>query len=286
MFQFAATAAPLILPAPSLKNSRVRDDLMSVIRGGGRAIVYFQDKLGGEISLSPTPRSPELSFDTTLVEVTFQADAFTIERYGILELQTMDFHGSYKYAVRNLDDGLRLHGTEFPRVLQANPRWLSERVEGPNIANVFKRTFYQMMLKFQIGAHAACVGCTVAIPLSVWDSWQRHLGGPELRERGDGTWALAAPGEVLAEGRIPGWIYVFDVDAVSRVSPNPIRILKVIAASAGALSHYALIVAPHAAVGAGGSADRILDTIRRRMRGFWPELSPGTPRPRRRPDLA
>ena len=32
----------------------------------------------------------------------------------------MDFHGSYKHAVQNLRDGLRLFPTDFPNQLQAN----------------------------------------------------------------------------------------------------------------------------------------------------------------------
>ena len=54
----------------------------------------------------------------------------------------------------------------FHEALKANQGWLSEKVEGPNIANVFKRTFYQMMLKFQIGTQARCAGCALALPES------------------------------------------------------------------------------------------------------------------------
>jgi hypothetical protein len=43
-------------------------------------------------------------------------------------------------------------------ILPDNQRWLSEGVEGPNIANVFKRTFYQMMFTFQLGHHERCAG--------------------------------------------------------------------------------------------------------------------------------
>lgn len=50
--------------------------------------------------------------------------------------------------------------------LQNHHWWLSERVEGPNITNVFKRTFYQMMFKFQLGHHEQCAGCVLAVPQS------------------------------------------------------------------------------------------------------------------------
>jgi hypothetical protein len=57
----------------------------------------------------------------------------------------MDFHGSYRAAVTNLRDAHRLHGRKFPKELAQNQGWASEDVEGPNIANVFKRTFYQTL---------------------------------------------------------------------------------------------------------------------------------------------
>ena len=120
-----------------------------------------------------------LWFDTTLVEIVERDGALDIGKYGILEVQTMDFHGTYKYAVKNLTDALRLHGDQFHAVVRANEgRWISERIEGPNIANVFKRTFYQVMLKFELARKGAAAGTVLAIPQSVWDSWQPFLGAP------------------------------------------------------------------------------------------------------------
>ena len=54
--------------------------------------------------------------------------------------------------------------------------------------------------------------------------------------------------------------------------PNQIALRKVIATSAAAVGHYALKVAPDAAVSGSGSADRVLATIRRRLSLWWPEL--------------
>ena len=85
---------------------------------GGLTVVYLQNRLGGEISVRPTARSPELSFDMTLVElVPTNSRSVGIGRFGILEIQTMDFHGSYRHAVQNLRDSLRLHGPDFAHVL-------------------------------------------------------------------------------------------------------------------------------------------------------------------------
>jgi len=244
---------------------------------GEAGVVYVQDKLGGEISISATPRSPELSFDITLVEVIRTENGFGLGKYGIFEVQTMDFHGTYRHVVKNLGDALRLHGNAFHASLQENQRWLSDHVEGPNIANVFKRTFYQMMLKFQIGADESCAGCALAIPVSVWDSWQRHLGKPEIEELPEGVFELRykAPGQDALGTRAPAWIYVFDVDPASNSTPNSIILHRVIATAAESVAHYALEVAPKAAVEGIGTTDRVLASIRARLTQWWPEIGRG-----------
>lgn len=258
-----------IAPAPTMARAADRKQLLGALRAGDTCLLYVQDKLGGEISISATERSPELSFDVTLVQVLESADGVTLGRYGIFEGQTMDFHGSYRAVVDNLKHALRLHGDRFHETVAANQGWLSERIEGPNIANVFKRTFYQMVLKFQIAADETCAGCALAIPAAVWDSWQRHLGKPELVDRGDGVSALQFG---TAEGRTPAWIYVFDLDSTSSLSPNPIVMTRVIATDADSIVHYALKVAPEAAVAGVGQADRVIRSIRQRVGKWWPEL--------------
>jgi hypothetical protein len=250
--------------------------VLKTVRGGGVAVVYFQNNLGGEISLSPTDKSPELSFDITFVQILERDGIVTLGRYGIFEVQTMDFHGSYKSVVNNLNDALRLHSENFHRTIAANPQWLAEKIEGPNIANVFKRTFYQIVLKFQIGADETCAGCVLALPAAVWDSWQRHLGRPELASQDDGTWRLQG---TTPPGHVPAWIYVFDIDQTSSATPNQMKLTRVIATDAEALIHSALRAAPAAAVAGVGSADRVLVSIRQRLGRWWPELRPPrTPR--------
>lgn len=156
--------------------------------------------------------------------------------------------------------------------MQANQWWLSQGVEGPNIANVFKRTFYQIMLKFQIGADESCAGCVLALPASVWDSWQPHLGAPELQARADGTQLLEIPGEPDPGESVPAWIYVFDIDQGAGLTPNPIVVQRIIATSANAMSYYALKVAPEVAGAGAGERDRVMNSIRRRLAQWWPEL--------------
>jgi len=272
LFRISRNRATYIVPAPRLMREDVKNQLAGTVASGGVAIVYLQDKLGGEISLPPTDRSPELAFDITMAEITYANGRPEIGRYGILEVQTMDFHGSYKNAVNNLKDGLRLHSERFPEVLQQNPTWLSDRIEGPNIANVFKRTFYQMMLKFQIAAHAPCAGCVLALPESVWGSWQRHLGKPELQRGPGGMLILRHPNCQTPLDQMPSWIYVFDVDPTSSATPSPIIVKSTIATDAESISYYALKVAPEAAIAEGGHSDRIVATIRKRISALWPEL--------------
>ncbi len=273
LFGVPTTRPILVLPAPALGRADVRGQLMAHVIAGERGVVYLQDKLGGEISIPPTDRSPELAFDITLVEISQRERVPDLQRYGILEVQTMDFHGSYRHAVGNLKDALRLHGRRFPQTLQDNQAWLCDRVEGPNIANVFKRTFYQMVLKFRIAESPPCAGCILAIPQSVWDSWQRHLGRPDLTETRDGAFALPAVSQKRRSRAASTWIYVFDIEAASDRTPCPITLVKTIAADADSLAHYALTVAPEAAVSEHGRADKILPSIRRRLAAWWPELA-------------
>ena len=193
-----------------------------------------------------------------------------VGRFGVLGLQTMDFHGSYRRAVQNLKDALRLHGQDFAGVLQNNQRWLAERIEGPNIANVFKRTFYQMMLKFQLGVHPRSVGTALAIPQAVWDSWQSHLGRPHLVSQADGTHALTRP--EAHDTDIRAWIYVFDIDEKPDTHPSPIVVRRVIATNAAAIAYYALEEVPNRAFSESGSAATVVAAIHRRLSAWWPEL--------------
>lgn len=273
LFSAAADQPLLVAPAPSLTNPAMRTDISSRTDDGALVVVYLQNKLGGEISIGATERSPELSFDMTLVELTATGgESARVGRFGVLELQTMDFHGSYRQAVQNMKDALRLHGPDFADVLQNNQRWLADRIEGPNIANVFKRTFYQMMLKFQLGVHPRSVGTALAIPQAVWDSWQPHLGRPHLISQPDGTYALH--GSKTQHSNARAWIYVFDIDERNDTHPSPIVIRRVIATSAESIGYYALEEVPNHAFSDAGAATTVMAVIQRRLSAWWPELEP------------
>jgi len=185
----------LIKPVLALRENAERTAILDAVHsaGGPRVFLYFQDKLGGEIGLSKTPASPELSFDITVVELLSASEddiaapgSLRVGKYGVIELQTTDTHGSYKHAVTALTSALDLHGDRFPKQLAENPEWSGRRIEGPNISNVFKRTFYQIAFKFQVTKRDTSAGCVLALPQPVWDSWQppRHRHGCSDSEPG------------------------------------------------------------------------------------------------------
>jgi hypothetical protein len=271
----------VIQPVVALADEAGKSEILNAVHGGGRVFVYFQDKLGGEISLARTGASPELSFDITVVELLpatsddlwpgLSDPAVTVGKYGVIELQTTDTHGSYSHAVTALTSALDLHKERFSDQLAENPEWAGRRIEGPNISNVFKRTFYQIAFKFQVTKRETSVGCALALPQPVWDSWQPFLGAPELHEQLDGTWRLLDDQAV----RPSDWIYVFDIDTQPSPGgrPAPIRVSLVIGTDAATLSRAAFEIAPARAVAHGGEHDAVAEAIARRLGRYLSEIS-------------
>lgn len=270
----------LIRPVVALSDPAGKAELLTATYQGQRVFIYFQDKLGGEIGLPKTAASPELSFDITVVELLPAAGGLDaaasadpelhIGKYGVFELQTMDFHGTYKNSVSALANALDLHGDRFPAVLADNPEWAGRGIEGPNISNVFKRTFYQIAFKFQVTKREASVGCALALPQPVWDSWQPFLGAPDLHEQPDGTFRLLDD----RESSPSDWIYVFDIDTEPGPggTPAPIRVSLVIGTDAATLSRAAFEVAPARAVEHGGDNDAVAEAIARRLSRYLPGI--------------
>lgn len=265
---------PKIQPVPVslLGYERRRIEFENSVRRVGRGYVFFQDKLGGEISVSATKKSPEMAFDITIAEVEFRDGSFQVMRYGVLEIQTMDFHGSYRHSVANLRDGLRLHKDRFPEVLSQNRNWAGDRVEGPNIANVFKRTFYQIMLKFKLGGQGSAAGTVLALPKSVWDSWQPFLGRPELKEVTSGEFNLKGKNEEK-RGIENSYICVFDLDSTVGQSISKVETEMFIRVSAEALAYHAFTTVPVEMQTSLTETDSILARIRTRLSSIWPVLS-------------
>jgi hypothetical protein len=258
----------LLIPAPALAQDTIQAQVRTTLERQHRALVYFMDKLGGEIDIPGSRKSPKFKLDTTLVEIETKDGHPRIGKHAIVEVQTMDFHGSYRAATASLSNALKLHPTDFPRQLRSNPNWASAGIEGPNIANVFKRTIYQTLFKFQLAAHGECAGCVLAIPKSVWKSWQPHLGGPELERQPDGTFRVK--GTPLRAGR--GWILVFEVAADNERTPNPISITRAIQADADVLFDLTFKKAPAEAAEFLNLKDSVRGIIRRRIAAYWPAL--------------
>jgi hypothetical protein len=266
----------ILIPAPTLVEQNTQDQIRDSVGRGKRVLIYFMDKLGGEIDIPGSRRSPKFKLDTTLVEIVAHGEQLNIAKHGILEVQTMDFHGSYRAATESLTNALKLHPKEFPKQLEQNPNWANSGIQSPNIANVFKRTIYQILFKFQLGSHSDCAGCVLAIQESVWQSWQPHLGGPELVSNSDGTYCFKDENQsTRAQGQPKGWIFVFNVESSSRRTPNPIKVTKVIQADSETLSDLAFRKAPTESMNFLSSSDSLRTIIRRRIKEFWPGfLSP------------
>ena len=262
IFQASSTHAPI--PVSILSENKGSGILEEVLNRHASAFLFFQDKLGGEISISSTPASPEIAFDVSIVEITKNKGVLKVGRYGFIEIQTMDFHGSYKRAVSNLRDAHRLHKTGFSKALAKNPAWMSEGVEGPNIANVFKRTFYQMLLKFELSKKGAAAGTVLAIPKSVWDSWQPFLGRPEIENVKDTHFRIKGSDNKSYHGT-NAWIFVFELDSTSSRSISPISITAKIRVSATDLIEHAFVNVPKNMLHWTKSDDALLQRIRSRI---------------------
>lgn len=273
LFDIDAGSDVHILAAVTLDDEEVRASVQAALASGDRVFVYFRAQLGGEISLSPTDRSPEFAFDITLVEIEPGDDHPAIGRYAIVEVQTMEFHGSYGAATTALRNAFDLHGKDFGDQIAANAEWAGRGIQGPSIADTFKRTFYQMVFKFQLGLHDRCAGTVLALPTAVWNSWQRHLGAPSLvPDPSDPVLhTLPKPVGVSLTESITAWILVFDTDLNHGESPNPLWVNKVIKTDTPTLLHYAFDVAPEAALG-GGATERVYADICTRVLLWWPEL--------------
>ncbi|HLK83266.1 MAG TPA: hypothetical protein VKT99_17485 [Xanthobacteraceae bacterium] len=264
-------AAPPI-PISILNQDKGIEDLEKSLEMHGVAFVFFQDKLGGEISISGTASSPEIAFDVSIVEISrTEGGAGKVTRFGFIEIQTMDFHGSYKAAVKNLSDAHRLHKKEFPSALRNNQAWASERMEGPNIANVFKRTFYQTLLKFELSREGAAAGTILALPEAVWESWQPFLGRPTIEKVSNSEFRIVGSDAQSYHGT-NAWIFVFDLDAHAGESISPVRIKSRIRVSATDLVQHAFVAVPNTMLRVATTNDLLLRRIRDRIRKAVPTV--------------
>lgn len=115
LFGKNAPSSVIVVPGPQLAHASMRKDLLRRMARGDVTVVFFQANLGGEISLPATDRSPELAFDITLVELVATEGRPVVTRYGVLEVQTMDFHGSYRAVVKTSKMHFGFTGSVFIR---------------------------------------------------------------------------------------------------------------------------------------------------------------------------
>ena len=242
--------------------------------------------LGGEVDIPETLRSPGNKVDVSIFEVVgTDGGVPRVGRSAIFEIQTADFHGSPLHAVARL----RQHGPpgnhadEYHEDIASNAADLGEKVEGPNKANIFKRTIYQMILKIQMAKDPSCAGFAVVLPEPVWNSWSRHLGQPTLDPDPEdaSVLRLRAPTAVHGAGAEPvvepepAWILVFKIDRSSTSSPRQLVITKRIATDSVALLYYAFDQAPAAAI-AEGAVARFSATFQNRLSTHWSAPPPVT----------
>jgi Restriction endonuclease NotI len=240
----------VLLPLTVLHREDQRQMLRQGFADGARVFLFSAQKLGGEIDLPETDSSPGAAVDMSVIEVTALDAAGKPVEFGkhlFYEIQTADFHGSPLHAAKHLREScaagepdLNYHAT-----LADNIEIAGTGVEGPNKANIFKRTIYQMIFKIELARHADCAGFAIVLPVPVWDSWLRHLGQPSLVQVGDDPTSVTLPeaDPKMASTAAPATIYVFDIDSGSAEVPSPLRIVKRVSCSAAALAHYAFTVA-------------------------------------------
>ena len=130
LFDVAVDTEPLIVAAVTLDKSATQSGIRGALDASRPVFVYFRAHLGGEISLSRTDRSPEFSFDITMVELLPGLGHPEIGRYAIVEVQTMAFHGSYGEATKALRSALDLHPSNFADQVGENPEWRGEENPG------------------------------------------------------------------------------------------------------------------------------------------------------------
>ena len=232
-----------------------------IVERASREIVYifFQDKFGGEINVRGSSTTPELSFDIIIVECRSEDNWLILKRYGLFEVQTMDFHGSYRHAVKALKAAVDLHAENFTVQVEHNQEWLGRKIEGPNIANVFKRTIYQLILKFGIAGRDRCAGVVLGLPEAVWKSWSPHFGGL--------AWADDSSDE---SGN--SWIFVLRPERYRKSGYSKMEIHKEIRTGAQALVHQAFTIVPEKI--AKETLPGIFENIVLRTRRFYENAKP------------
>lgn len=264
----------LVLPVTALNHERSRLAVAEAIEQHRKRVFLFTGtKFGGEVDIPETVSSPGSKIDISILEVTSlnpldgKPDGFG--KHVLYEIQTADFHGSPAHAVAALAELCPAGGQEpYHKTLASQVEVCGTGVEGPNKANIFKRTIYQMISKMSLVKHPDCAGFVIALPVPVWDSWLKHLGSPKLDD--SEVTALVGPTETLegCTANSLAWIFVFDIEHESAASPQPLRVVKRVAISTESLIHYMFDVAGGQAIELGAIA-RYRKTLVSRVTSNW-----------------
>ena len=161
-YLIAKSVEVLVLPVTVLAVPTRRLSIKDGLARHARIFLFAGAKVGGEVDFPETETSPGSKVDVSVIEV-LGLDPVTRKptSYGkhmLYEIQTADFHGSPLHAVRKLRALCpRVASPKYHHHLQASPEIAGQGVEGPNKANIFKRTIYQMIIKIQLASHNDCV---------------------------------------------------------------------------------------------------------------------------------
>lgn len=276
LFDISPDTPVFIYSGEKIKTQEGKTQLKSnVAEKRGRVFVFMADKLGGEIDLPETGASPGAKVDVSVIEVIDCDNAGAPSVFGrhmMYEIQTADFHGSPLHAVQALE-ALCAEGdtkSKFHEQLKQDIELCGIGVEGPNKSNVFKRTFYQAVLKILMAEHKSCAGFVLILPSSVWDSWKRHLGNPDIKKISSGKSVFLGSNEKaeIQVAQCRSWIFVFDIEKNSAVSPHPLVVKEMIAASATALQEHAFDKAAKAAL-ENDVVNRYRDVFSKRIKSAW-----------------
>ena len=256
-YRIAESQELLLLPPTILNRRDSKAQVREALAGGRRVFVFSAQKLGGEIDLPETDASPGAAVDMSVIEV-LRADAVghpeVFGKHMFYEIQTADFHGSPLHAAKILRAACPMNASKrgYHRRLEQHIEICGTGVEGPNKANIFKRTVYQMIYKIALAQHEDCAGFAIVLPEPVWESWLRHLGQPTCQpvKGRKGVFALRAPSEdpKMPIKDVKSAALVFDIERDSPESPHPLRILRTVLCSGPALAHFAFNVAAQRAI--------------------------------------
>lgn len=276
LFKIQPEVPVFVFSGERIKSSEGRLQLLSSVKDGcGRVFIFMADKLGGEVDFSETEASPGAKVDVSVIEIIACDDSGVPVEFGnhlIYEIQTADFHGSPLHAVQSLES-ICLEGdknSNFHENLKKDIEICGIGVEGPNKSNIFKRTFYQAILKIQMAKHESCAGFVLILPSSVWMSWMKHLGNPDIQKHSSGRSVLLGSDENVYQqvSQSKSWIFVFDIEQKSLTSPHPLVVKEMIAASSNALLEYAFEKATEAAF-KNDVVNRYRDVFCKRIKSVW-----------------